>query len=500
MNLQPGDILFEGEYKLLHRVGSGGFGTVWKASHIELGKLVALKIISGLIPPAEAHNLISEEGKKMANLNTVSHPGAAHIVYVNRIVRSRGVIPPLLELEWLDGGNLANYLRTRKALDYDSLRRLAWQMGAALDCAHRQGLTHGDVKPENILLYGDGPSFKLGDFGIARHAAQKFPSNAGTPAYMSPEQTHGGEIDTPSDIYALALVLMFAAGAFDPSSRNPARLPTLPKTTQRRLPTDINELIRTALFKTPAKRPSAADFYNLKPNDQPVEILKPQNRSANNHNLIETPEGIRIQHLETGVRFIPGPDGSQLWIPEQLPTSNNFLAFFQQQPHAEWNPLHVADSSHDGGYLEEWIDGVYPPRLKNKPIVSIPLKAARDFAAWLGGRLPTLTELQILNETGVLAKLCADSHSQNDSRQALFWTNENPDSNDHATLFLMLPESPFANLLQQCRRPSRFCFLHYFVLPVLPNTVANRISDLSAIHQYQHIDDVDQAVTVVRKE
>jgi Tol biopolymer transport system component len=187
-----------GPYEILGRIGAGGMGEVFKAHDTRLGRTVALKMVHLRI---EGSSLL-EEARAIAALN---HPN---------ICTLHDVGPNYLVLELVEGETLAERLR-RGPLPAGEVMTYGAQIADALHCAHSKGITHGDLKPNNLMLTKAG--IKILDFGLARMdgeaertvgAAMQLAHPAlGTPAYLSPEQLTDRPREPRTDIFALGLVL-----------------------------------------------------------------------------------------------------------------------------------------------------------------------------------------------------------------------------------------------------------------------------------------------------
>ncbi|KFN43110.1 serine/threonine-protein kinase [Arenimonas oryziterrae] len=188
-------------YKILHELGRGGMATVYRAVQESLGREVALKVMAPELArdPAYAERFL-REGKVVARLRH------RNIVTVHDIgVTNEGA--PYMAMEFVPGGSVAARIGS---IDAATALRCVREIGSALDHAHRNGVVHRDVKPENILCHEDG-SFLLSDFGVARLSEATSSLTAegatlGTPQYMSPEQWRGEELDGRSDLYALGVL------------------------------------------------------------------------------------------------------------------------------------------------------------------------------------------------------------------------------------------------------------------------------------------------------
>jgi serine/threonine-protein kinase len=193
MPLAPGTRL--GPYEILSPIGAGGMGEVYKATDTRLGRTVAVKILA-----SEFSERFEIEARA---ISAVNHPNICALYDIGTH-EGRGY----LVLEYLEGTPLKGPLRADDAL------RVAVQIAAALDAAHRKGITHRDLKPANIMIAEDG-SVKLLDFGLAKLTGNG--SNdltrtlagtvMGTAAYMAPEQAEGRPLDARSDIFSFGAVV-----------------------------------------------------------------------------------------------------------------------------------------------------------------------------------------------------------------------------------------------------------------------------------------------------
>ncbi len=202
-----------GRFKLLERLGEGGFGAVWAAEQTEpIKRRVALKIIKlGM----DTNQVVARFEAERQALALMDHPNIAKVLDAGTTETGR----PFFAMELVRGIPITQYcdqerLTTRQRLD------LVVKVCHALQHAHQKGIIHRDIKPSNILvtLHDGVPVPKVIDFGIAKATQQEltdktiytqFQQFIGTPAYMSPEQAEmsGLDIDTRSDIYSLGVLL-----------------------------------------------------------------------------------------------------------------------------------------------------------------------------------------------------------------------------------------------------------------------------------------------------
>ena len=229
----PGDGLVLGRYHMLERLGSGGFGVVWRARDELLGREVAVKRIP-LAPDGDSERA-TREALATARL---SHPAIVALYEAHSDAECFYLISELVR------GETLSQLFADDALEDEQLLRIGVTLARALSHAHARGVIHRDVKPQNVLVprgteagsrAPDGPLAvaKLTDFGgaslVEEDALTRTGDVLGTLAYMAPEQCEGAPVDERTDLYALALVLYEGL-----SGANPVRGPT-PAATARRI-------------------------------------------------------------------------------------------------------------------------------------------------------------------------------------------------------------------------------------------------------------------------
>ncbi len=202
--------LLDGRYRLLDRLGSGGAADVWRAHDTRLERTVAIKIFR---PGATDAARERAEAEFMARC---SHAGLV-TVFDAGVVESQYEAPrSYLVMEVVEGSTLRDRLAAGP-LPVAAVASIGAQVGGALAYVHAQGVVHRDVKPANLLV-ADGPAerpvVKLADFGVARmlggEPLTEVGTTVGTANYVSPEQIRGAQVEPPSDIYSLGLVLIEA--------------------------------------------------------------------------------------------------------------------------------------------------------------------------------------------------------------------------------------------------------------------------------------------------
>ncbi len=214
--LTPGVVL-QDRYEIADEIGRGGFSIVYRARDRRVGADVAIKL---LVPPPAAARLARERlRREVQAVRQLSHP---NIVAVYDVVDDGPW--SFVVMEYVSGPDLAVRVRQRGPLDPDAAARLGREVSEALAAAHRRGILHRDVKPQNILLAPDGRA-RLTDFGSARLAGQETVTQTGglvgTVDYAAPEQLAGGRGDARADEYALGVTLYYAL-----TGELPARVPS----------------------------------------------------------------------------------------------------------------------------------------------------------------------------------------------------------------------------------------------------------------------------------
>jgi formylglycine-generating enzyme required for sulfatase activity/serine/threonine protein kinase len=193
-----------GQYKIISILGEGGMATVYRAQQTTVSRDVAVKVIETKL--ARDSEFVTRFRREAETIATLDHP---HILKLFDFGQRGDLLYLVMELKL--GGTLAQRLK-QKPLSLDEVERLIAQLTEALDYAHRKGIIHRDIKPQNVLLDESGNA-ALTDFGIAkvltseRTALTQSGISMGTPHYMSPEQWRGEKVDSRADLYALGVML-----------------------------------------------------------------------------------------------------------------------------------------------------------------------------------------------------------------------------------------------------------------------------------------------------
>jgi serine/threonine protein kinase len=206
-----------GRYTLESEIGRGGMGAVWRGRDDVLGRTVALKRIGaapgGITPDALR---AEREAKLAARLN---HGNVVAVFDLVGEDTSDGESQQWLVMEYVEGTDLAELIRTRGRLTPDEAAPILAQVASALAAAHGAGIVHRDVKPSNIMVAPDG-QVKLSDFGIARTAADPSLTQTGlvtgSPPYLSPEVASGQQATPASDVWSWGATLFHALEGHPP--------------------------------------------------------------------------------------------------------------------------------------------------------------------------------------------------------------------------------------------------------------------------------------------
>jgi serine/threonine-protein kinase len=266
-DLQPGDQV--GEYVVEGKLGEGGFGAVFKASHPLIGKQVAVKVLNRQF--SSNPQMVSRFIAEARAVNQIRHRHIIDIFAFGQLPDGR----QYYVMELLQGEPLDQYLGARGKLTLTETVPILRAVGRALDAAHAKGIAHRDLKPENIFIAHDDdgtPYPKLLDFGIAKLLGNDAPHQhktrtgapMGTPYYMSPEQCRGRDVDHRTDIYSFGILsyqLLTGRLPFDGEDFMDILLkqlqepPVPPAQVEASLPAGIDKPILWMMEKDPSRRP-----------------------------------------------------------------------------------------------------------------------------------------------------------------------------------------------------------------------------------------------------
>ena len=265
-----------GKYRLESKIGEGGMGSVWRATHLRLEKPVAVKIVSATHAASfDARWRFQSEARAAAKLQSKN---VVHIEDIGEMDDGT----PFMVMELLRGMSLEQRIARDGPLPLQDAQKILAQVCRVLSRAHAAGIVHRDIKPENIFLAHldgeDEPVVKVLDFGVAKSASAASTSTTqtgaliGTPMYASPEQARARkDIDGRSDLYSLGLVTFVMLTAKDPFEADSLAdliiqictgpLPRLLDAAPHALPPALEEWFGQACAREPSERFPTADAF-----------------------------------------------------------------------------------------------------------------------------------------------------------------------------------------------------------------------------------------------
>jgi serine/threonine protein kinase len=254
-----------GRYEILEKIGQGGMASVFKAYQPGLDRFVAIKVLSPTL--AEEAGFTERFQREAQSVARLHHPNILQVYDFGTQDNYNYLVMRYVEASTSLGDLIQTGVPPEKLIDY------IVQVADALNYAHEQGIIHRDVKPGNILI--DGKWALLSDFGLVKikQAATQLTSTGigmGTPAYMSPEQAAGTEVDNRTDIYALGIILhRILTGAIPHDAPTPLAImvkrQTEPVTSPRLIKPDLPESLEHVILRSLAPKPdqrydTAVDF------------------------------------------------------------------------------------------------------------------------------------------------------------------------------------------------------------------------------------------------
>src|SRR6266542_2576136 len=254
--------LFDGRYRILRKLGSGGMANVYLAEDEDLGRRVAIKILNDRYANDEL--FIERFRREAKSAAALSHP---NIVSIYDRGEAEGTY--YIAMEVIEGRSLKELILTRGPLPIGQAIAFTFEILDALRFAHRHGIIHRDVKPHNILIGGE--RVKVTDFGIARAGASQMTETGsiiGTAQYLSPEQARGAPVDQTSDLYSLGIVLYeLLTGTVPFTGDSPVEIamkhlsatPERPSAKRPDVPPALDSIVLRALAKDPAQRYQGAE-------------------------------------------------------------------------------------------------------------------------------------------------------------------------------------------------------------------------------------------------
>jgi eukaryotic-like serine/threonine-protein kinase len=256
-----------GRYLLSALLGAGGMAEVFLAHDRILGRDTALKVLKERY--AKDERFVGRFWREAQSAAALNHQNVVQIYDQGRAEDGRYYIA----MEYVPGGSLEDLILRRGPLGPSEATRIASQVAEALQAAHRRGIVHRDIKPQNVLI-GEAGDAKVADFGIALGASRTSTSGTnllfGTPSYMSPEQAMGERVGPESDLYSLGVVLyemltgmvpFTAEGPLATAMKHLTELPLPPRERNASVPEAMDALVMKLLSKDPEDRyPNAAQL------------------------------------------------------------------------------------------------------------------------------------------------------------------------------------------------------------------------------------------------
>ncbi|TWP48276.1 serine/threonine protein kinase [Lentzea tibetensis] len=318
--------LIADRYRLQRMLGQGSMGTVWAAHDEVLRRQVAVK---GMLrppgmPDLEADELRERTMREARAIAALSHP---NLVTLYDVVQHED--EPYVVMELVPSRSLGEFLKQHGRLTEQQAAMVADAVAAALEAAHRAGITHRDVKPGNVLIADDG-RVKLTDFGIARNVAEATMTSRGitlgTPAYIAPEVASGGDVTAAADRWSLGSTL-WAAMAGQPPYEGTNVMRTINQVVHDPVPEpqgagELAPVITGLMRKDPAERmplvdvrrsvhallpPPGTSVFGLEPPAAPLPVLpRPKPRIAPETPLADDPGPLPFA---VGTSPLPAPRG-----------------------------------------------------------------------------------------------------------------------------------------------------------------------------------------------
>ncbi|MBI5387007.1 MAG: protein kinase [Verrucomicrobia bacterium] len=278
-----------GGYRILNELGRGGMGAVFEAEHLESGRRVALKVLGHQLDSPDARARFLREGRLAASIN---HPNSVYVFGTEEIDGT-----PAIAMELIAGGTLQERVQVEGPLPVGQAVDAILQVIAGLEAAQAIGILHRDIKPANCFEDADG-TVKIGDFGLSISTAARRDTNLtlqgaflGTPAFCSPEQLRGEELNARSDLYSVGVTLFYLLTGRTPfEAKNMVQLLATvleqpapsPKKFRPELPQGLVRAILRCLEKQAGER-----FANY---DELRQALAPFSSAA----LVPAPLGLRF--------------------------------------------------------------------------------------------------------------------------------------------------------------------------------------------------------------
>ena len=254
---------FAERYEIIEELGKGGMGKVYRVEDKKIKQEVALKLINPAI--ASDKKTIERFSNELKTARMISHRNVCRMFDLSE---EKGI--HYITMEYVSGEDLKSFIKRARQLTAGTAINIARQICEGLAEAHRLGVVHRDLKPQNVMIDREGNS-RIMDFGIARSLKAKGITGAGvmigTPEYMSPEQVDGKDTDQRSDVYSLGVILyemvtgqvpFDAETPFAVGVKQKSEMPRNPQELNSQIPDDLSQLILRCLEKDKETRPQSA--------------------------------------------------------------------------------------------------------------------------------------------------------------------------------------------------------------------------------------------------
>jgi serine/threonine protein kinase len=311
----PGDRF--GNYYILRTLGKGGMGAVFEADQLETGRRVALKVLKHSLDSPEARKRFLREGRLAASVN---HPNSVYIFGTEDIGGT-----PAIAMELVAGGTLQDWIKSCGPLPIGAAVDVILQIIAGLEAAQKAGVLHRDIKPANCFIDANG-TVKVGDFGLSISKSARGDTDVtrtgavlGTPAFASPEQLRGDELNVRSDIYAVGVTLYYLLTSRTPfDADNLVKLLATvleqpapsPRKWRPEIPRSLAAVLLRCLEKQPADR--FRDYHELRQALFPFASVAPAPATLGLRLVANVVDGMVLQLLSMLL--------SALWLWKELPS------------------------------------------------------------------------------------------------------------------------------------------------------------------------------------
>jgi serine/threonine protein kinase/Tfp pilus assembly protein PilF len=289
---------FAERYQIIEELGKGGMGKVYKAIDTRINEKIALKLIKPEI--ASDKNTLERFRNELKLARMITHKNVGRMFDINEEEGTH-----YITMEYVSGQDLKGLIRQTGQLAIGTSISIAKQICEGLSEAHKVGVVHRDLKPNNIMIDREG-EVRIMDFGIARSLKEKGITGAGvmigTPEYMSPEQVEGKEVDQRSDIYSLGIILYeMVTGRvpfegdtpFTIGMKHKGEIPKNPKVLNIQIPEDLSNVIMRCLEKDKENRYQSAgevrsELTNIEKGIPTTERVTPKRKPLTSREITVT--------------------------------------------------------------------------------------------------------------------------------------------------------------------------------------------------------------------